>query len=126
MLLEVTQELTALTSADTDGRLQNFTIHLSQKPQPGSCIMCLQTSWVKPWDSWNWSGDEIIHQPIIRASRLIPSEKKRYDIDIREFLTTRDNAVLAQALGELVAGLPVSEQALFRSHAAGSLDFRGG
>lgn len=86
--------------------------------------MCLQTSAVKPWDSWNWSGDEIIHRPIIRASRLIPSKKKRYDIDIREFLTTRDNAVVAQALGELVAGLPAQDQALFRSHAARSFDFR--
>ena len=86
--------------------------------------MCLQISSVKPWDSWNWCGDEIIHRPIIRASRLIPSRKKRYDIDIREFLTTRDNAVVAQALGEMVAGLPASDQSLFRSHAAGSFDFR--
>jgi len=86
--------------------------------------MCLQTSSVKPWDSWNWSGDEIIHKPIIRASRRIPSKKKRYDIDIREFLTTRDNAVVAQTLGELVAGLPAQDQALFRSHAVGSFDFR--
>lgn len=86
--------------------------------------MCLQTSSVKPWDSWNWSGDQIIHKPIIRASRLIPSKKKRYDIDIREFLTTTDNAVVGQALGELISGLPAQDQALFRSHAAKSFDFR--
>ena len=94
------------------------------KCQPSIFFMCLQISSVKPWDSWNWSGDEIIHKPIIRASRLIPTKKKRYDIDIREFLTTRDNAVVAQTLGELVAGLPAQDQALFRSHAAGSFDFR--
>ena len=86
--------------------------------------MCLQTSSVMPWNSWNWSGDEIIYKPIIRASRLIPSRKKRYDIDIREFLTTTDNAVVAQALGALVSSLSASDQALFRSHAAGSFDFR--
>jgi len=86
--------------------------------------MCLQTSSVKPWDSWNWSGDEIIHKPIIRASRQIPGKKKRYDIDIREFLTTTDNAVVGQTLGDVIAGLRPEEQARFRSHAAGSFDFR--
>ncbi len=86
--------------------------------------MCLQISSIKPWDGWNWSGDEIIHKPIIRASRQIPGKKKRYDIDIREFLTTTDNAVVARTLGELVASLPAEEQARFRSHDAGSFDFR--
>jgi hypothetical protein len=86
--------------------------------------MCLQISSVKPWDSWNWSGDEIIHKPIIRASRWIPTKKKRYDIDLREFLTTKDNAVVAQTLGALVSSLPAQDQALFRSHGVGSFDFR--
>ena len=86
--------------------------------------MCLQTSSVKAWDSWNWSGDEIIHSPIIRASRLIPGKKKRYDIDIREFLTTTDNAVVGQTLGKLIDSLSVQQQALFRSSARGSFDFR--
>ena len=86
--------------------------------------MCLQTSSVKPWDSWNWSGDEIVHEPIIRASRLVPGTKKRYAIDIREFLTTTNNAVVGRALGQLISGLPAQDQALFRSHAAGSFDFR--
>lgn len=86
--------------------------------------MCLQTSAVKCWDSWNWNGDEIIRKPIIRACRQIPNKKKRYDIDIREFLTTTDNAVVGRTLGEVIASLPPEEQARFRSHAAGSFDFR--
>lgn len=86
--------------------------------------MCLQTSAVKSWDSWNWNGDEIIHKPVIRASRQIPNKKKRYDIDIREFLTTIDNAVVGQTLGDVIASLRPEEQARFRSHGAGSFDFR--
>ncbi len=86
--------------------------------------MCLQTSAVTPWHDWNWSGDEIVYQPIIPASRTIPGTKRRYPIDIREFLTTRDNAVVNQKLGLLIDRLPVADQAHFRSHARGSFDFR--
>lgn len=86
--------------------------------------MCLQSSSVLPWDSFNWAGDEIVYNPIIRASRTIPGKKKRYDIDIREFLTTRDNAVVGQALGDLINKLSPVDQALFRSHAPGSFDLR--
>ena len=86
--------------------------------------MCLQISAVKPWDSWNWDGDEIVHRPIIPASRTIPNTKKRYAIDIREFLTTAANAVVGETLGELIHGLSPSDQACFRSHSTGSFDFR--
>jgi hypothetical protein len=86
--------------------------------------MCLQTSAVKPWQGWNWSGDEIVHKPIIPASRTIPGTRRRYPIDIREFLTTTSNAVVSETLGTLIDDLPSAEQALFRSHARGSFDFR--
>ncbi len=86
--------------------------------------MCLQTSAVTPWHDWNWSGDEIVYEPIIPASRTIPGTKRRYPIDIREFLTTRNNAVVGQKLGLLIDRLPVAQQAHFRSHARGSFDFR--
>ncbi len=86
--------------------------------------MCVQKSAVMPWDSWNWSGDQIIPTPIIRASRNIPGTSKRYDIDIREFLTTTNNAVVHRHLGELIRQLSASDQALFRSHSPGSFDLR--
>ena len=86
--------------------------------------MCQQSSAVTPWHDWNWSGDEIVYEPIIPASRTIPGTKRRYPIDIREFLTTRNNAVVNQKLGLLIGRLPAAEQALFRSHARGSFDFR--
>src|ERR1051326_7621219 len=86
--------------------------------------MCLQKSSVAPWDSWNWAGDKIVPTPIVNASRPVAGTKKRYDIDIREFLTTVNNAVVHEHLGKLTDSLPANEQALFRSHSPNSFDFR--
>jgi hypothetical protein len=88
--------------------------------------MCLQISLIKPWNDWNWNGDEIVHKPIVPASRPIPGRKNRtrYDIDIREYLTTANNAVVSKRLGRVLAQLSPVAQSQFRSKAAGSFDFR--
>jgi len=88
--------------------------------------MCLQISAVKSWDEWNWNGDEIVHLPIVPASRPIPGSKSksRYNIDIREYLTTTNNAVVGERLGAIIKKLPPDDQALFRSHSKGSFDLR--
>jgi hypothetical protein len=88
--------------------------------------MCLQISAVKAWDEWNWNGDEIVHLPIVPASRPIPGSKSksRYNIDIREYLTTTNNAVVGERLSAIIKKLPADEQALFRSHSKGSFDSR--
>src|ERR1039457_3833218 len=88
--------------------------------------MCLQTSLVKSWNDWNWNGDEIVHLPIVPASRPIPGykTKKRYSIDIREYLTTTNNAVVGERLRAIITKLPPDRQALFRSHSRNSFDFR--
>src|SRR5512137_722566 len=86
--------------------------------------MCLQVSSVLRWQAWNWNGDEIIHKPVVPACRPIPRTGQRYPIDIREFLTTANNAVVSDTLGRLVKTLPPAERALFRSHSRGSFDFR--
>ena len=86
--------------------------------------MCMQKSAVCSWHSWNWNGDEIVARPIIPASRTIPGTRRRYSIDIREFLTTVKNAVVGEALAGILHRLPQDEQSRFRSHAPGSFDFR--
>ena len=88
--------------------------------------MCLQTSLIKPWNDWNWNGDEIVHLPIVPAARPIPGSKsrKRYPIDIREYLTTTNNAVVGERLGEIVRRMPANDQNRFRSKSKGSFDFR--
>lgn len=68
---------------------------------------------------------EIVSEPIIPASRKVPgSSKSRYEIDIREFLSTETNAVVRKRLRELVSRLPTDEQVLFRSRIPGAFDLR--
>src|ERR1039457_5371886 len=88
--------------------------------------MCFQTSLVKSWNDWNWNGDEIVHLPIGPASRPIPGSrtKTRYKIDVREYLTTTNNAVVGERLRSIIRKLPPYDQSLFRSHSQGSFAFR--
>ncbi len=86
--------------------------------------MCLSSSNVKSATQWNWDGDFIIHSPIIPASRRIPGTRKKYEIDIREYLVNKDNAVIKRALDEISCALTDSDRALFFSHKEGAFDFR--
>ena len=86
--------------------------------------MCLVTSNVVSVTQWNWEGDTIVHNPIIPASRKVPGTRKRYEIDIREYISNKDNAVIKRTLDEIIRGLPEDKQAHFRSHNPGSFDFR--
>ena len=80
--------------------------------------MCLHISLVKPWNDWNWNGDEIVHLPIVPAARPIPGSKlkKRYPIDVREYLTTTNNAVVGQRLSGILHKLPADAQEIGRAH----------
>ncbi len=86
--------------------------------------MCFTLSKVHSSGRWNWDGDEIINTPIITSARTLPGTKTSYDIDIREFLLIKDNAIVARALGEILDELPNDEKILFRSRRSGSFDFR--
>ncbi len=87
--------------------------------------MCLQTSSVRSSQRWHWAGDEIVHDSSIPASRSVPgSGKKRYSIDVREFLSIEGNAVVRHHLEQLVAGLRGSERPLFQARSRGSFDSR--
>ncbi|MBZ5589903.1 MAG: transglutaminase-like domain-containing protein [Acidobacteriia bacterium] len=85
----------------------------------------MQASAVRPYQCWHWAGDEIVQEPIIPASRKVPgSRKNRYEIDIREFLSTETNAVVRNRLRELASKLPTDEKVLFRSRTRGGFDLR--
>jgi hypothetical protein len=86
--------------------------------------MCLRTTNVRPVNRWNWGGDLIVSDTTIRARRPNPATKRRYRVDIREFLSTSSNAILHDALDDIVAGLSPAEQALFRSRKPGAFDLR--
>lgn len=86
--------------------------------------MCFTLSRVKTTGAWNWEGDEIVYDPIIKGGRRIPDTRKTYDLDIRSFLLTEDNAIVSRELRKIIDVLPCDEQVRFRSRKKGSFDFR--
>ncbi len=85
----------------------------------------MRSSHVRPYQKWNWAGDEIVHDSTIPASRTIPGGKrKRYPIDIREYLSIEDNAVVGRQLDLLKQELPSTTRDLFNSKSPGSFDLR--
>jgi hypothetical protein len=87
--------------------------------------VCLQVSAVRPYQRWRWAGDEIVHDPVIPASRVVPGTgKKHYPIDVREYLSIEGNAVIRDALRRLLRRLDGSEKARFFSRRRGAFDFR--
>jgi len=79
---------------------------------------------VAPYQAWNWAGDEIVYDCIVPAARLIPGTKKRYPIDIREYLSTPDNAVIRETVRGIVSALDDVNAKRFVSKEPGSFDYR--
>lgn len=49
--------------------------------------MCFSTSRVHKLRYWNWDGERIIHESIVKSSRPpIGSQRGNYDVDVCEFL----------------------------------------
>jgi hypothetical protein len=87
--------------------------------------MCMQANAVRPYQRWNWSGDEIVQSSTIPAARRVPNSRTtRYPIDIREFLSIEDNAVVRKWLLDLVSRLPEKDQLRFLRRGPGNFDFR--
>ncbi len=86
--------------------------------------MCMSSSSVGPYAKWNWDGDYIVPEPVIEAMRRVPETKERYDIDIREFLVTTDNAVMRAELRGMFGKLAANDRAKFASRVPGAFDFR--
>ena len=87
--------------------------------------MCLQVGNVVSPSSYNWEGDDILHSPVIESARYVPGSRRRYPIDIREFLSTAGNAVVHRALADCAAELPsAAERERFGSRGPGSFDHR--
>ena len=86
--------------------------------------MCTAHAHLRNSRQWNWDGDIIVHDPIIQGTRRVLGTGHPYDVDIREFLVSKDNAIVRGALGRIVEALPANKRALFLSRRAGSFDFR--
>jgi hypothetical protein len=86
--------------------------------------MCLTHTNIKGLSQWNWDGDAIVQNPIIPASRTVPHTKISYDIDLRQFLTLSNNAVIHRTLNEIIDELNENDKKKFLSNKPGSYDYR--
>lgn len=87
--------------------------------------MCMRQSAVRSHQQWNWSGDEIVFEPVVDASRYLPDgTRRRYRIDLREFVGAAGNAVVRAKLNALIDTLPVEQRDSFRHNTPGSFDLR--
>jgi hypothetical protein len=64
--------------------------------------MCLTHPVAQGLNRWNWDGDEILFDAVVPASRrpIGRNHGPAYDIDVREFLVSENNAVVRRELGE--------------------------
>ena len=53
---------------------------------------------IKNVDKYNWAGDLIVNEPIVLSFRKVPETKKRYKIDVRDFIKSNGNALIGQEL----------------------------
>ncbi len=92
--------------------------------------MCFIQSNVRGIEKWNWDGDVIVHRPIVPSSRPVVGSKSgnEYEIDVREFLVTRNNALIGRTLREdiknYIGTLPGQDFDTFRSKSISSFDYR--
>jgi hypothetical protein len=88
--------------------------------------MCLNSSGTVNFAGWNWDGDQVVRESIVPSSRpVVGARRGGYDIDVREFLVSTNNALLRRVLeGQLAEYLGPRQYARFRSRKAGSFDFR--
>ncbi|NOT83995.1 MAG: hypothetical protein HOP02_04265, partial [Methylococcaceae bacterium] len=87
--------------------------------------MCMQLCGIRPYQRWHWSGDMILHESTIPASRKVPGTQiKGYNIDIREFVSIGGNSVIRKALYDITDKWTLHDKLLFFTRGTGGFDFR--
>lgn len=91
--------------------------------------MCFSQSAIIGLNSYNWDGDRIYFDPIVPSHRAVigKASKVTYQLDVREFLTGDNNAVMRKAVTEDVPAFALSiaaDMSLFSRRGAGGFDYR--
>ena len=89
--------------------------------------MCFAPSTIGDLSKWTWDGDVIIQQPIVPSGRRIVGSRKSYEIDVREYLTSDRNAVVARVIRESIPRYlrkHGGSVARFQARRGGSFDYR--
>jgi len=90
--------------------------------------MCLETCALSGISSAVWEDAEVVFDVVLPSQRPVVGGTRNYDIDVREFLVTRKNAVVARTLERDL--LPFADTLAprgsekFRARDIGSFDFR--
>ena len=91
--------------------------------------MCLYHPVIANLSQWNWDGDRIVFDSIVPSSRLPIGRKGggQYDIDVREFLVTENNAIMKRTLKQDLVDF-MKKRAIdpdrFSKRTKGAFDFR--
>ena len=89
--------------------------------------MCLQTSSIRPYQKWNWNGSEIVYKTAIPTTRKLTKNKRtiyRFPVDIRQFITIENNAVVKDVIKDIIKHLSKKEQLKFLENKPTNFDFR--
>ena len=91
--------------------------------------MCFSSSRISRLRRWNWDGERIIHESIVPSSRpVVMQQKGWYDIDVREFLVSENNAIMRRTLQndvkKFIEKFEGASWELFLSRNPGSFDLR--
>ncbi|MGZ5006863.1 MAG: transglutaminase-like domain-containing protein [Methylobacter sp.] len=91
--------------------------------------MCLNQSTIVGLNTYNWDGDKIYFDPIVPSNRAVVGKfsKVTYKLDIREFLTGDNNAVIRKTVEEDIKRFALSicaDIGLFTKRGKGGFDYR--
>ena len=90
--------------------------------------MCLESCAVSGISSGIWENAEVVFDVVLPSQRPVVGGKRNYDIDVREFLVTSNNAVVARTIERdllpFAAKLEKDGAEQFRRRGPGAFDFR--
>ncbi|TAL67846.1 MAG: transglutaminase domain-containing protein [Bacteroidetes bacterium] len=94
--------------------------------------MCLVSGTIVNVSKWNWDGDHIVHDCTVPSARNVIGSRKKYPLDIREFLVSEKNSVMSNTLREdfpkflkrYYSDRSGKKYSFFESKQEGSFDFK--
>ncbi|AXS80048.1 transglutaminase family protein [Dechloromonas sp. HYN0024] len=91
-------------------------------------IMCFKQSKIIGLNDWNWDGDHIMFNTVLKSGRpTVAKPYKQYPMDVREYVATENNALIRQTLSKDVTAYMRREhmnKALFSQRRKGAFDYR--
>jgi hypothetical protein len=87
-------------------------------------LMCRTQQHINNSLLWNWDGNRIEPDTLIKNCRTVTGTNVFYNVDIREFITSTDNRIIKKVLEGITEKLPPAHKEKFLSRKENSFDFR--